>query len=274
MSTKRGAKQFGRLQCQYPGSGCTRERALKKNGERHWLCAEHRDHQNTLQRERYRRAVTKTKKVAEQTTVRVKRTKGTKAKIQGVKKKKEKPKRSHSSPHIFQGSVDRSEDDYLPSAVGSATTNNAPVAATAGNQMRGTPVDGVTHGVEAPAERQGAPAVQTGLCSCHSPWTQSPHVVYMLLPAVPLTLGASTQPRLAQQQDPGAAAPQGLQLMLPQLQYAISPSFQPCVGLMPSGSPPELVTPGHSSVPMQDPNSPGRGCSAVAQNDQTGPGRA
>ncbi|KAE9241988.1 hypothetical protein PF004_g6810 [Phytophthora fragariae] len=48
------------LQCQYPGQ-CTSERTLKRNGERHWLCAEHRDHQNALQRDRYRR-VTKKKK--------------------------------------------------------------------------------------------------------------------------------------------------------------------------------------------------------------------
>ncbi|KAE9270715.1 hypothetical protein PF008_g30542 [Phytophthora fragariae] len=56
----RHREEHDSLQCQYPGQ-CSNERTLKRNGERHWLCAEHRDHQNALQRDRYRR-VTKKKK--------------------------------------------------------------------------------------------------------------------------------------------------------------------------------------------------------------------
>ncbi|KAE8891736.1 hypothetical protein PF003_g24295 [Phytophthora fragariae] len=59
---KRHTRQLGPLRCQYPGH-CENERAVKVNGERHWLCDEHRDHQNALQRDRYRRtAKKKTKK--------------------------------------------------------------------------------------------------------------------------------------------------------------------------------------------------------------------
>ncbi|KAJ8554911.1 hypothetical protein ON010_g9572 [Phytophthora cinnamomi] len=42
------------LQCQFPGT-CTNERAFKRSGERHWLCPEHREHQNEMQRARYKR---------------------------------------------------------------------------------------------------------------------------------------------------------------------------------------------------------------------------
>lgn len=52
---KRPAKYLSSLLCQYPGK-CGNERALKANGQRHWLCAIHRDHQNAMQRARYQRS--------------------------------------------------------------------------------------------------------------------------------------------------------------------------------------------------------------------------
>ncbi|KAE8970957.1 hypothetical protein PR002_g26964 [Phytophthora rubi] len=55
---KRHTRQLGPLQCQYPGH-CENERAVKVNRERHWLCDEHRDHQNALQRDSYRRTAEK-----------------------------------------------------------------------------------------------------------------------------------------------------------------------------------------------------------------------
>ncbi|RLN71199.1 hypothetical protein BBJ28_00026372 [Nothophytophthora sp. Chile5] len=62
---RRGARSIHQrepLQCQYPGN-CKNERAVKVNGERHWLCKQHRDHQNAMQRERYKRAVKKKTRV-------------------------------------------------------------------------------------------------------------------------------------------------------------------------------------------------------------------
>ncbi|EEY64853.1 uncharacterized protein PITG_16164 [Phytophthora infestans T30-4] len=62
-------------QCKYPGY-CRNKRAFKRNGERHWLCAEHRDHQNTMQRDRYRKTTKKDGK------------KETKKKTTAIKKRK------------------------------------------------------------------------------------------------------------------------------------------------------------------------------------------
>ncbi|KAF1786687.1 hypothetical protein GQ600_12713 [Phytophthora cactorum] len=58
----RHERQHRPQQYQYPGGSCTNERRLMKNGERLWLCAAQRDHQNAMQRDRYRRNVVKAKK--------------------------------------------------------------------------------------------------------------------------------------------------------------------------------------------------------------------
>ncbi|KAG6967015.1 hypothetical protein JG688_00006513 [Phytophthora aleatoria] len=47
-------RKFQSTQCRYP-PGCRNPRAKKKNGELHWLCDEHRQQQNELQRQRQRR---------------------------------------------------------------------------------------------------------------------------------------------------------------------------------------------------------------------------
>ncbi|KAG3111434.1 hypothetical protein PI124_g9202 [Phytophthora idaei] len=60
----RHGRQLDSQQCQYPGGNCHTDRTHTKNGELHWLCVEHRDHQNALQRDRYRRAAKKTKEKA------------------------------------------------------------------------------------------------------------------------------------------------------------------------------------------------------------------
>ncbi|KAJ8538930.1 hypothetical protein ON010_g12938 [Phytophthora cinnamomi] len=71
---KRSAQDLSSLQCQYPGK-CGNERALKANGQRHWLCAIHRDHQNAMQRARYqkssksRKASSKRQKIRDSTNV-------------------------------------------------------------------------------------------------------------------------------------------------------------------------------------------------------------
>ncbi|KAG6951096.1 hypothetical protein JG688_00013885 [Phytophthora aleatoria] len=61
-----------------------------KNGERLWLCAAQRDHQNAMQRDRYRRNVVKAKKARANENA-----------AKGKTKKKEKAKRVSSSPHII-----------------------------------------------------------------------------------------------------------------------------------------------------------------------------
>ncbi|KAE9120352.1 hypothetical protein PF007_g8208, partial [Phytophthora fragariae] len=58
---RREKQPRGPLQCQYPGR-CSNERAIKPNGGRHWLCESHRDHQNALQRDRYKKITKSTKK--------------------------------------------------------------------------------------------------------------------------------------------------------------------------------------------------------------------
>jgi len=57
----RGSSQLDPQQCQYPGH-CSNERAFNRNGECQWLCVENHDHQNALQRDRYRRVVSKKSK--------------------------------------------------------------------------------------------------------------------------------------------------------------------------------------------------------------------
>jgi hypothetical protein len=56
LGTRPEHRQLGELQCQYPAA-CENERAIKRNGERHWLCEIHRDRQNRSQRNRHRRVV-------------------------------------------------------------------------------------------------------------------------------------------------------------------------------------------------------------------------
>ncbi|KAG2761683.1 hypothetical protein JG687_00018336 [Phytophthora cactorum] len=90
----RHERQYRPQQCQYPGGSCTNERSLKKNGEHHWLCAAHRDHQNVMQRDRYRRNVVKAKKARANENA-----------AKGKTKNKEKAKRVSSSPHIIHKSA-------------------------------------------------------------------------------------------------------------------------------------------------------------------------
>ncbi|KAL3663914.1 hypothetical protein V7S43_010803 [Phytophthora oleae] len=52
---KRSPKRPGSQQCQYPGGRCMNKRTVKADGTLHWLCKMHRNRQNELQRERYRR---------------------------------------------------------------------------------------------------------------------------------------------------------------------------------------------------------------------------
>jgi hypothetical protein len=61
LGTRPEHRQLGELQCQYPGA-CENERAIKRNGERHWLCEIHRDRQNRSQRDRHRRVVEEKKR--------------------------------------------------------------------------------------------------------------------------------------------------------------------------------------------------------------------
>lgn len=61
---RRERRVQGELQCHYPGA-CSNERAIKPNGERHWLCERHRERQNALQRARHQRiAEAKKRKIA------------------------------------------------------------------------------------------------------------------------------------------------------------------------------------------------------------------
>ncbi|KAE9054525.1 hypothetical protein PF007_g32605, partial [Phytophthora fragariae] len=55
---RREKQPRGPLQCQYPGR-CSNERAINPNGGRHWLCKSHRDHQNALQRDRYKKKLSR-----------------------------------------------------------------------------------------------------------------------------------------------------------------------------------------------------------------------
>ncbi|KAG3246807.1 hypothetical protein PI124_g8474 [Phytophthora idaei] len=54
------SRQFDPLQCQYP-AGCKKERSIKLNGDRDWLCGYQRERQNASARARYRRSTSKKK---------------------------------------------------------------------------------------------------------------------------------------------------------------------------------------------------------------------
>ncbi|KAG2891303.1 hypothetical protein PC119_g24004 [Phytophthora cactorum] len=60
-------RQLDPQQCLYPVR-CSNKRAFKKNGERHWLCTKHREHQNVMQRDHYRRVAKNTKSKTKEKT--------------------------------------------------------------------------------------------------------------------------------------------------------------------------------------------------------------
>ncbi|KAG3057983.1 hypothetical protein PI124_g17247 [Phytophthora idaei] len=250
----RGARHdrhFGPQQCQYPGGSCTNERTLKKNGKRHWLCAEHRDQRNAMQRDLYRRTVNKTKKkrAKEKATQEKEKTK-----MQDTARKKDKVKRVHSSPHIVEKPA-ASTPAAAPASASDGDAATARVELPTTNEVRPPSArDEVQENLAASAPRDlEDPAQGTGVsvppgswpCACcASLATQSPHVVYILMQAVPLQLGAPSQLCMAQQPSLvsaatgglDAAATQGRQVVMPQLQYAVTPVLQSCVALPPPGS--------------------------------------
>ncbi|KAG7379235.1 hypothetical protein PHYPSEUDO_008861 [Phytophthora pseudosyringae] len=92
-------RQLSPLQYQYPGH-CSNERAFKVNGERHWLCDAHRNHQNILQRDRYRsntRKKTSKKKEAKKTK------KSTKRELSSTKSSKKFQREATSSVLVPDG---------------------------------------------------------------------------------------------------------------------------------------------------------------------------
>jgi hypothetical protein len=272
--TASGTRQFAPHQCQYPGGKCTNERAMKKNGERHWLCSWHRDHQNSMQRDRYRRTMANTKK--DTTKEKKKRTEKATTTKEKNNRDSKTPKRVYSSPHIV---------DTLTAATAltSSSDDDNPAPPMEQAAPSGAQPNAATREVGVPAQGTDVPAEQCGSCSCachHSPSPRPPQAVYVMTQAVPLPLGGAQQVYVMAQQpslmfasagDLNAATTQGRQVVGPQLQSAVPLELQSCVGLAPLGPSATRLSPSHSSVRTPEPNDSalrGDGCNAAGQIGQ------
>ncbi|KAG1691559.1 hypothetical protein DVH05_026854 [Phytophthora capsici] len=266
VNATRGSRRERNLspqQCQYPGH-CKNERTLKNNGERHWLCAEHRDHQNALQRERYRRAVKK-----------VDKSDNKKKKATAIKKKIGKTKRVTTASALEKASASTST---MEDADRSSSHDNAVTEVMEGSDA--LVVEDVQRIPTAVSRGDGGLRTSEGTgvsvqperhrCAClNTTATQSPQVMYML---VPLPFGASPQFCTAQLisspvvilAEPGGAstAAPAPQVVLPvsQVQNVVTSAHQSYV-----------VQPGTSTMnevsTMTSANA-GNGCDSSAGADQ------
>lgn len=186
-------------QCKYPGY-CRNKRAFKRNGERHWLCAEHRDHQNTMQRDRYRKTTKKDgKKETKKKTTAIKKRKIQSSTSLSTKKKGSTPASTASiEDSCSSTSRDNVVVEHVELDVPAVSNAQRPRAVegvkekSSGQSIREDENAGSALGGEVSTHREHSP------CLCHnSPLVQSSQMIYML---VPLQIGASLPLCTAQQQ--------------------------------------------------------------------------
>ncbi|KAF1789840.1 hypothetical protein GQ600_17595 [Phytophthora cactorum] len=201
---------------------------LQKNGELLWLCAEHRDHQNAMQRTRYRRTAIKTKKKMAEIE----------KKSQNKARKIERFELVYSSPHIAKN----------PAASTSADTKAS--ASASGDDDATAPVELVTTKDISPTSARSEPqeippaattcevedsAHGTGVSTQRSPaaiWSRGTAVLGLTtFDGVCSCVNTHRTPKV----------------VVSQLQYAIAPAQQSCVLLPPTGSSvvifPDIISP-------------------------------
>jgi len=226
----REKKPRGKLQCQYPG-GCSNERAFKRNGERHWLCGSHRDHQNALQRERYK----KVKKVPKQNSSQTPKKK-TARKLRPATLKRSQNKvqsvavvargddvellRDANARELHRNDERRweAEDDH-PLNVGAEQTavavtspSPAPVSRSSGatSDSRAEEPLSTLGGDSVDAANVPTPSHVSALTCAGTTATtpaQPPQVVYVFLQATPIVFGGHTQFHPPQQASLNACGP-------------------------------------------------------------------
>lgn len=199
-------RRFAPQQCRYPGH-CSRERAYKKNGERHGLCAEHRDHQNALQRERYRRVAKPKAKKQKPATTKATKTKRKTTSTNYSVMENEVPAAT-SGPATTSG---RETISGPTTAFAQATTSTPPTTPAPANQAarpiaaetRGDRIGLDTESTTHPRNTEGVLDTssdantslerETSLRMCQASAAMQSPIVYILVQSLPLQLGISPQ---------------------------------------------------------------------------------
>ncbi|KAE8877055.1 hypothetical protein PF003_g38774 [Phytophthora fragariae] len=200
---RREKQPRGPLQCQYPGR-CSNERAIKPNGGRHWLCESHRDHQNALQRDRYKKITKSTKKKSPLTKKKSAR-------------KLQPPTTKPVEVEEGDAAIARGDDAELGSPL-NVEADRMAVAATKTSQARVScsTDDTSDHRAQEPTSTSSVDSVQASdasklcqgpVCTCAATApTQLPQVVYVFLHGTPIVFGGPAQPQQAIQHACGCAA--------------------------------------------------------------------